>query len=689
MVAPFLPPLKKWINQQRKLDAKRLPYLSAPETLPAEDVLSDAIVDPEPADMSAPDPTAALKQMLSVGDPSEQVAQMAAKSDTGQANALLAMLRGGPSAGLAPPSAGDMFALPITPMEQITAFPTEPPSPHYHHVNASPQRTALPPPSFPFSPQHQLRQDTARLMGQLCLRPGSDMQSSNYPQGPQPSQLSSPFHPHTNLSQGGFSSQARFSQPQDMPPQLQFPPQMQNMPSLQPQGQQGAIAHGPAAPKASQLPPPRLNNHTVGLLNAFKSPSFQQRQPSYNMAQTQQFLSQPSGPYPNGTPVYNQPHPQSFPQQNMSGSAQPPMPDRSTHQNSLLDMFRSPQAARGTSATQAPAPDSNGPQRTVSSQPVLSSQPSISAPSADPPKQRSATLAMFNRSLPKPKATSTIPSVPKASGGIFPAKAAVQQAQTSSFPQQQTVGTNFPAKEAVRQAQTSSFPQDQTKPTEDEAPKPPVTILARPTSSAAKKASPIPPPPEIAPSPGKTRPTKVASHAPAPTFSLLQRPSHATSTGPTSAERVESPAMPQTAEAPKAFQPQILTRPKREEVVTPESRNSPSGSKPQNSHGQRDALLALFNKSSLNPGRPAEGAQSVRSSSVFSGGIASPPPATDSAAFRSRLASGASMASNGIGRRDSDGLKSPTTPIEAKDFLMGFLNGVVQNEHQNRSKRQF
>lgn len=604
---------------------------------------------------------------------------MTVKAETGQANALLAMLRGGPSAG---------NALPITPMEQITGFPTEPASPHYHHVNASPQRTAGPPPAFPLSPQHQLRQDSARLMGQLGLKSGPDTQPSYFPQGPQPSQLSSPFNPQGNTSHGNLPSQTHFPQLQNLPPQLPFPPQMQNVPSLQPQGQQGAIAHGPAPPKASQLPPPRLNNHTMGLLNAFKSPSFQQRQPAYNMAQSQQVPPQPSYPFANTNSGFSQPQPQGFPQQNMAGSTQPPMPQRSDHQKSLLDMFRSPTATTATLAPQAPAPTLNGQQRAASSQVVPTPQPPTDAHEAEPIKQRSVTLAMFNRSLPKAKAAATTPPVPTVQGGLFPAKAAVKQAQTASFPQQQhqPTGSMFPAKEAVMQAQVSSFPHDQSKLREEETAKPPMTILARPTSSAAKKTSSVPPRPENAPSPGKTRPGKTASQAHAPAFTLLQRPSETNSVSPAPSERIVSPAMPQTAEAPKAFQPQILSRPKAEENGTTQGPSSPSGQKP---HGQRDALLALFNKSSLSSSKPTEGAASIRSNSVFSGGMASPPPMSDSAAFRSRLASGASMASNGTGRRDSDGLKSPATPVEAKDFLMGFLNGVVQNEHQNRSKRQF
>ncbi|GAB7347142.1 hypothetical protein MBLNU459_g3264t1 [Dothideomycetes sp. NU459] len=682
MVAPFLPPLKKWIHQQRKLDAK-LSHLPVPQSAFAEDVLSDSNMEPQLIQSPVPDPTAALKQMLSVSAPMETAALSTTKPDVGQANALLAMLRGAPSASLAPPTAEDV--LPITPMEQITGFPAEPASPHYHHAQFSEQRTQQPPPLFPLSPTHQLRQDTARLMGQLGLKPSQGLQSPDYPHVPQPSQLSSPFHSHPNTSQANVSSHNQFPQMHIMAPPPQFPPQLQNMQSLQPQGQQGAIAHGPVAPKASQLPPPRLNNHTMGLLNAFKSPSFHQRQPDYNMAQGQQTQSYPSGQYTNTNPGFDRLQGHGFIPQVAAGHVQPSMPQPSVHQKSLLDMFRSPMSSNAAPAPQFHAPAQNGQQR-ASSHAVPPSQPPTVLNASEPPKQRSATLAMFNRSLPKAKAKQTPSPAPKSSEPAVSAKEAGDPDQPSYFPQQPTPGDMFPAKEAVMQTNTSSLLHKPSKRQGDDASKPPVTILARP-ASAATKTSPVPPRPDIAPTTGKTRPTKAAAQVPTSSFTLLQRPSNTQSISPSSAERRGVSVLAQSAEAPNAFQPLILTKPKVEEAQTSGSLDSSSGGRPQNNGSQRDALLALFNKSSLASAKSADSVASIGSNSAHSGGVASPPPASDAAAFRSRLASGASMVSNGMDRRDSNGLKSPATPVEAKDFLMGFLNGVVQNEHSKSSKR--
>ena len=55
---------------------------------------------------------------------------------------------------------------------------------------------------------------------------------------------------------------------------------------------------------------------------------------------------------------------------------------------------------------------------------------------------------------------------------------------------------------------------------------------------------------------------------------------------------------------------------------------------------------------------------------------------------RSRLGSMASMASNGSRANSiADGMRSPTTPIEAKGFLLDYLNGVVKGEQLKGSKR--
>ena len=105
----------------------------------------------------------------------------------------------------------------------------------------------------------------------------------------------------------------------------------------------------------------------------------------------------------------------------------------------------------------------------------------------------------------------------------------------------------------------------------------------------------------------------------------------------------------------------------------------PGAEQPMQDTGeQRNALLALFAKQ--NPGLSQ--AES-RSGSAMSSNSGAPLP-SDPSLFRSRLASASSMVSNG---GENDGLRSPSTPVEAKGFLRDYLNGVVKSEKNRGPKR--
>ncbi|KAG9543987.1 DCP2-domain-containing protein, partial [Aureobasidium melanogenum] len=97
MVAPFLPPLKKWINQQKKRDAARQAQV--------ESVVEEALhvqTDSPAAEAPAANAAFELKRLLSVNVPGQDSPQTA-NGEGNQANALLAMLRGNASTGgLAP-----------------------------------------------------------------------------------------------------------------------------------------------------------------------------------------------------------------------------------------------------------------------------------------------------------------------------------------------------------------------------------------------------------------------------------------------------------------------------------------------------------------------------------------------------------------------------------------------------------
>lgn len=624
MVAPFLPPLKKWINQQRKRDLARQGQVGSLAE-EAQNLVSDSPAPEVESTAQLPANAAfELKRLLSVNGGSQD-ASPTTIDEGNQANALLAMLRGGPSAGNLVPSFSNDLP-PVTPMDQVTGTPPEPSSPHYHHAKPSPAVKQQPPPSFPFpSPAHQYQH-----------------QHNGSSHGP--SLLGS--NAHENLQRAlPQKSQQHFQPPQQI--HSQGPPvsmQQQFFPGSHP----APIHHGPIAPAASQLPAPRLNNHAMNLLSAFRAPSHPQGTSPAGFHATPHNNAQMSYPSLDQIPVPNHLPGQQH-QQPPIGNAQHTR-QRSAHQNSLLGLFRSPEPATASPAISESTP------RNYAPSPVQQPNPDLQPAIASPPKQRSLSLAMMTRTLPKAKAVPP-PLQSSNSAGMFPAKQAVREAQLANHPR------------SVSEAANKSFAPD--------APRAPVSILPRP-GSAATKDSPAPPTPEKVPSPHKlTRGHK--NDAPA-NFTILQRPSpKATSTGspemptPRQAAPKQKPTK-QPQEAPKQFQPQILQRPKSE--VTGSSSGQENA--PQDTNNQRNALLALFAKQ--NPGLAQM--DNNRSGSAMSGSSGAPLP-SDPTMFRSRLASASSAVSNG----DNDGLKSPSTPVEAKGFLLDYLNGVVKNEKNKGSKR--
>jgi mRNA-decapping enzyme subunit 2 len=609
MVAPFLPPLKKWINQQKKRDAAR--------QVQVESVVEESLIiplDSPAAEVPAANAAFELKRLLSVNLPGQDSPQTAT-GEGNQANALLAMLRGNASAGgLAPPASNDLP--PATPLDQVTHTPPEPGTPHYQHHQPSPAVRQQPPPGFPFpSPAHQRN---------VSLHPpgffGQNAHENLQRIVPDMSHMSQQ-PPHA----------VRHIHPQGPHPSMQQ--------QLFPGGHPAPIAHGPVAPSASQLPAPRLNNHAMNLLSAFKAPS---QSPTGHNAM----------PYGNSSmsfPSPNQSHMQA--QQQQPGNFQQPR-RRSEHQNSLLGLFTSPDPQRAT-------PVSQPPQTTL---PLHTAQ--SPAPTVPTPQQRNTNMAMLTRTLPKAKPT---PPPAQTNVDMFPAKHVVQEVQAA---------LNKVAPEAT------------SKPSAPDAPRAPVSILPRP-GSAATRGSPAPPPSESVQTPQRLRRGN-KSDSPA-NFTILQRPSpRADQNGSPEMPQVRQPPPPKqpmprqsapkqsvtrrAQEPPKQFQPQILQRPKADQ-----SGASPGVDQPLANPGeQRNALLALFAKQNLGPSQGES-----RSVSAMSNNSGAPLP-SDASIFRTRLASTSSALSNG---GDNDGLRSPSTPVEAKGFLLDYLNGVVKSEKNKGSKR--
>ncbi|KAH8725851.1 Dcp2, box A domain-containing protein, partial [Phaeosphaeriaceae sp. PMI808] len=282
MVAPFLGPLKSWIKQQHKLDrqkARNSTHLSPP--IPDEqpdtnfanlvaqlgrpqqpsDALPEVSSQPQAGAEQSIDPAAELKRLLSVGmaiqSPPVEAPSVATQSQQPQASALLALFQQGNNKPETPQP-----ALPMTPFNQLMSPPVQPQSPHGQHHPRPPQINNMPPPPpFPFPPY------------------------SGMPfHGPQPL-FGNGMHPHIPphfLPPPQHQNSAHFS---PMPGQQVPPPFQQSRDDHAVQSQSFQTSHsqsfgshgsGPAIPPASKLPAPRLNEHTLGLLNSFRAKEHQQ-----------------------------------------------------------------------------------------------------------------------------------------------------------------------------------------------------------------------------------------------------------------------------------------------------------------------------------------------------------------------------------------------------------------------------
>ncbi|KAJ6144810.1 hypothetical protein N7470_008705 [Penicillium chermesinum] len=290
MVAPFLHPLKKWIAQQKKLDAKAQagnPHshnegytlddtsygsngVAAQQQNPGAAVPSDL-----PEVTSTQDASSHLKQLLKIGGghsapvqvPSPQFDQPveSARVDQSKSNALLTLLRQGSS-------------VPAPRVHKLSG-----PSPHAQSPGvpqASTQATHLAPNFFPGFPQ-QHHQTAPLIPSPQTLTPQSynavphhSMQSSAHvtahPQYPPIAQNELSASP--SLQRAPQSHAQNFSNTYSpAPPSAPAPAPFQR--TGDPQFSQHAHpsqASGAAIPPANKLPPPKLTNHSRALLGFFK-----------------------------------------------------------------------------------------------------------------------------------------------------------------------------------------------------------------------------------------------------------------------------------------------------------------------------------------------------------------------------------------------------------------------------------
>ncbi|TKA78466.1 hypothetical protein B0A55_04970 [Friedmanniomyces simplex] len=373
MVAPFLGPLKKWIQQQRRRDeevgarnaAQGVAFTHQGVEEETETAEEQAVEDAAPVDQSAE-----LKRLLSLGSPAEDVAQLPAPATTngGASKDLLSLLRGGGA-----PKATS--SVPQTPIDQINGFPPQPETPQPHHPRHPPmgyQHQQVP--QFPFSPerlQQQQRHFSVPTPGHAGFAQAlpAHMQPQQFRQQQQQRQSMPLGPPPRQEAPNGFNVPQRqpVQPPHQFPPQ-QIPQHMSYQPQLPPNFPRSSDAFmvpqgvqfsaGPVVPKAANLPMPHLSAQSLQLLGAFKSGGNKQPASSSNVG---------------------------------IGQVPPAARQPSQQQAALLDLFRKP------SAPQTPVPVSAAPKTEGPPSPILADATERSG-SAQQGRRR--TLNEITRTLP-------------------------------------------------------------------------------------------------------------------------------------------------------------------------------------------------------------------------------------------------------------------------------------------------
>ena len=384
MVAPFLVPLKKWIAHQRKRDNRRSSQAQlAPPAIFEETVTEDEpdvphvddhpplqpIVSYGPSDLpevsAAPslehDPSSQLKHLLNVNEniPSRPEANDQSsnliRSDEPRASALLALLREGSTVQPGP--------RPRTPRDQISYLPEVPHSPHHSYARPSPFSSLQPPPQFPIQPDNNqpFQSQFQPKQPHYPVQEGREYLGDTWSTG--------------HSSSYGADLAWKYQQQPSAPYRQTGDPQFAR-PSMEDQ-------HPPSVPPASALP--KLTNHTRALLDVFKT-GLAAQVPSQTLpspARTPQPMPQEAfdlGNQASTTPsleaVGASPTTPGFPSKVDTNRMDRNLPDissrrqKSEHQASLLNLFRTPHKAKTdtdtlmTSLSGPPAPVELAAQRT-------------------------------------------------------------------------------------------------------------------------------------------------------------------------------------------------------------------------------------------------------------------------------------------------------------------------------------
>lgn len=273
MVAPFLNPLKKWITQQRKIDAKNNALMSTAYTegetsmdegfvsahngfTPLQAHIQPALHSDLPEVTPTQDVSSHLKRLLNIGAPITPPSIATQATDSSKSNALLSLLRSGAN-GTPIPAANVPQQSTQPAISQMPPLLDQVLNPTGHH--AMPEiRNQISSPS-----QAQDQQHFNRLLSSLA---NPSQPTAVHP----PAQAQRP--PVKNLSH------PQRDQTFNAPPQPTLAPYQRTGDPLFAQQAGAAQTQGQVVPPASKLPPPKLTSHSLALLNVFKGNASAQSQ---------------------------------------------------------------------------------------------------------------------------------------------------------------------------------------------------------------------------------------------------------------------------------------------------------------------------------------------------------------------------------------------------------------------------
>ncbi|QIW94824.1 hypothetical protein AMS68_000342 [Peltaster fructicola] len=612
MVAPFLGPLKKWIAQQRRNEAGLPALTSADHTQAAESDFA-----PGEDRIQANDKSAELRQLLNIG----AVPQTATLPPNVQPGPQQIALLSPGNAQVRP----QQQQLPLLPHFFGHASNQHPSMSQF--VQQGPPRDPFAPATYSYGPPPGIQHPPHGIPAHL-------QNSGTFPQQPNTS-LAGPGM----LTPSGLRSSQVQTQVQGFPQEGSQQQQFMRPQSIHASHEEPSAML--AAPKASDLPAPRLNAHSMRLLEAFK-----------------QAPAQPGSAF-----TAQQAH------------------QANTHQTRLLDLFRSPVQTPATANT----PSGIAPQEV----PVAVTRPAGV-------QERKTTVNEFTRTLPsKPRKLSDQPASAPVELPATPVTAASFQAQhaqrnhaskpqksaehtkanprsnghseSSQQSQHRRGNSSGETKQASRTSTGAKNPR--TKNTTEVAKPQSFTILARPGSKEGSTPSPGLSP-QILKRPSEETNGKAvsgvntpqqdhllalfggASAAPKPQSPLLPLPTMPTESGkPISILRHSTPQAQSPPPAPEA--PRLLPEPISDKPTTTTQNHLLDLFKSKSNVSSKDSPISPFLLGSPNVPREATLLQAFQSGSP--------------AAKRTEVTA----------ERKSS---SSATPTEAKGFLLGFLNDVVQKE---------